>query len=290
MSSVSSSVGTTLQLQYVGNDSAQRNLPYPLDVQLRPYTRSQTGFGKGVLFVEQFLHPMSRYFNDGAGVAFRDMDIPFDNRPSCRLDPQSSTIGLTTPGRTANQSGVVAKVRLANLVGTAIPTSVSGIYGNEQWIRWTSNNNGPGTNVMTTVTTYNRDGTNLWIGRLWIDTTFDPMQLKILQNGGNWLQIGTYNSSVAAGTHQIETGIVDRAGLWNYVKLIIDFYNKVYVSAQFNELYFPFGTGTALGVQAIDTGPDTGARTMHFSTEYAQQSLLSTSRYINVGQVVGTVE
>lgn len=288
MSSVTNTTGTTLNLQYSGQDGNGRNLPYPLDMQLRPYTRAFSGFGKGVIFVEDFNFAQPTFYNDGAGTGYRDPSIPFNGKPSFRLDPGTNTIGITSPGRTANQSGVISKRRIDNLVGTA--TKTSSVFGQEQWIRWTSNNNGPGSNVMTSMSIYNRDGTNVWIGRLWVDTTTDPLTLKILQSGGTYLQIGTYNTSVAAGTYQLETGIQDVAGIWAYCKLVVDMYNKVYVSAQFNENFYDLSSAGTFGNQPIDNSADTGTRALHFSTEYAQQSALTTSRFINIGQVVGTME
>ncbi len=285
MSSTVTSTGTTLTLQYTDPNSKVHNLPHPLLQQLLPFTRSFSA--KGVIAAPD-LSPASGsdLYNDGAGVGFRDTDIMFNGRPSFRMCPQQTTIGLSSPGRTANTSGCVTKIRRVNLVGTAgIPSNV---FGWEQWIRWTSNNNNAA--VFTTASVYDRDGTNVFIGRLWVDTTLDPMILKILQNGGNYLQIGSYNTSVAQGTYQPETGIADRAGSWNYVKLVVDMYNKVYVSVQFNEVFVDLSAAGPFGLQTLDSTPDTGSRVLHFSTEFSQTNSLSTERFINMAQPVATFE
>ena len=124
---------------------------------------------------------------------------------------------------------------------------------------------------------------------MWIDLSVSPISLKVLLNGGSYVQVGTYNVGDGA-TYQPETGLFDRAGQWNYVKIVIDFYNKVYKSLQFNETFFDLTNPAVLSSNAIDTTADTGVRTMHFSTEFAQTNSIPTERFINIAQPVATFE
>src|SRR4029077_1403994 len=189
------------------------------------------------------------------------------------LDLSVHRTALTDPGRTANSATfVIAKRRVQAL-------TTLGKYGMEGWFRWTSNN--WNTNTFTVFSVYNRDGINIYIGRLWVDGTVDPVSLKTLQSGGSYSQIGTYNTTPAQGTYNPGGYLFDRAGSWQYVKLVVDFTAKTYGSAQFNESIFPLSN-------ALDSTADAGARQLHFSVECAQKT--STRRFMNVASLVGTIE
>ncbi len=225
-------------------------------------------------------------YNDGSGVAFRDTDIMFNGRHTLRLCPIQATTASVNPGTSANTQGVVCKFRRNNLVGTTgIPSSV---FGWEQWMRWTSNGNFT-SNIITSSSIYNRDGVNLWTGRLWIDLRVTPITLNILTSSGTYTQIGTYNMA-DGGTYQPENGLFDRAGQWNYVKLVVDMYNKVYKSAQFNEIFFDLNNTAVLSNNAIFSQVDAGTRVLHFSTEYAQRNNPTTEQFMNIAQPVATFE
>jgi hypothetical protein len=279
-----STTGTSLQFQYQDPNGVLHNLPHPLLTYLMPYTRAFTA--KGILGSVDMSGIMPDMYNDGAGTAFRDTDIMFNGKHTYRISPQQTTTARTNPGRTADTLGCVCKFRRNNLVGTnGIPSSV---FGWEQWIRLTSNNNFS-SNVNISASIYNRDGTNLWIGRFWLNTAVTPVTLNILANGGTYTQVGTYNIA-DGGTYQPENGLFDRAGAWNYVKLVVDMYNKVYKSLQFNENFYDLTNTAVLSNNALDTTADAGTRTLHFSTEFAQQTSPSTERFINIAQPVATFE
>ena len=284
MSSTSTSTGVSLQFQYQDPNGVLRNLPHPLQTYQIPFTRSFTA--KGILGTVDVSAIIPDMYNDGAGVAFRDTDIMFNGKHSLRLSPGTATTTRTDPGTTANTQGVVCKFRRNNLIGSAgIPSNV---FGWEQWIRWTSNNNFSA-NAITSASIYNRDGTNLFIGRVWINLSASPITLSVLNSSGVWVQIGTYNMA-DGGTYQPENGLFDRAGQWSYLKLVVDMFNKVYKSLQFNELFFDLTNTAVLSNNTVFSTADSGTRVLHFSTEYAQQNSLTTERFINIAQPVATFE
>jgi hypothetical protein len=284
LSSTTSTTGTSLQFQYQDPNGVLHALPHPLQTYQIPFTRSFSS--KGIFGAVDFSGIMPDMYNDGAGVAFRDTDIMFNGKHTLRLCPVQTTTTNVNPGRSANTQGIVCKFRRNNLVGTTgVPSNV---FGWEQWMRWTSNGNFT-SNIITSSSIYNRDGTNLWTGRLWIDLRVTPIVLYVLQSGGTWAQIGTYNMA-DGGTYQPENGLFDRAGQWSYVKLVIDEYNKTYRSVQFNEAFFDLTNSAVLSNNTIDSLADTGTRVLHFSTEYAQRNNPATEQFMNIAQPVATFE
>ena len=228
------------------------------------------------MFVEDHSNNYEGMFNDGSGSASLDYDTMFDNRPTIRLDPQGNTSSGTTPGISPLTTGVVFKRRIND--------NFSGAFGAETWVRWTSSNNN--TNVFTTVSLYNRDGTNAWVSRFWIDTTAgtDSANIFYLNSAGTYTQLGSTIATQSFTQHQWDpvNGSWDRAGTWHYVKLVTNFSTKQYVSIQFDDVVFP------LGGQGVFQLASTGAKTMHFSAEFAQKT--ATRRFINIGPMIGTLE
>ena len=286
MSSTSTSTGVSLQLQTQDPAGVLHNLPHPLQTYLIPFTRSFTA--KGILGNVDVSAIIPDMYNDGSGVAFRDTDIMFNGKHTLRLSPLQTTTANTTPGATANTQGVVCKFRRQNIVGTGggVPTSV---FGWEFWLRPTSNNNFTSTAIIS-ASIYNRDGTNVWPARVWINLSTVPATLQVLNSTGTYTQVGTYNIA-DGGTYQPENGLFDRAGQWAYVKLVADMYNKAYRSLQFNETFFDLTNTSVLSNNGLFPTADSNTRTMlHFSVEYAQTSSLSTERFINIAQPVATFE
>lgn len=235
-----------------------------------------------ILFVENFKNCATGMYNDGVGSASRDNEITFAGLPTVRLDPQGNTTSNTDPGNSPDNSGVVFKRRINHFVGL---NGAGGIYGVEHWMRFTSDNNTA--NIFYSTSLYNRDGTNFYMSRFWIDPTVNPVSLKILTSAGTWKQIGTYGNPTPYVAQHLYNPLTltparyDRAGLWNYAKLVTDLTNLKYVYVQFNELVFPLS-------DAMFQAASSGAATMHFSVEYAQKT--STRRFVNVANVVGTSE
>jgi hypothetical protein len=262
---------------------------------LEPPTRSSLG---GRLFTENFRHPSLTMFNDGSGMASRDTSITFtDGNPSARLDPCTNTNGSqTNPSTGPLTGGVIFKRRVGNLI--------KGTYAWEGRLRFTSQNNT--SNVLTSVSNYNRSGTSAYYSRIWIDTTTGAtgtsnpdgsglpwIQLWYLNSSGVWTAFGTYNSRVSDHSWDPvnNPGKMDEAGIWNYWRLVTNFSTSQIVSFQFNDVVWssaafptlPNGGATqiaSIGGQGIYVAADTGARVMHFSVEYSQAT--ATRRFINV--------
>jgi hypothetical protein len=239
-------------------------------------------------------------FNDGSGSATRDNSITFTNgNPTLRIDPQGSINGSGSPSTGPVTTGVIVKRRISNLI--------KGTYAWEGWIRWTSQNNT--SNVYTTVSNYNRSGTNAYYSRIWLDTTTGAtgagnpdgtglpyINLLYLNSSGVWTQFGTYNQRVA--DHQWDPinnpGKGDSAGMWHYFRLVTDFSGQKYVSLQFNDVLWNASTFSApinggatqqaiLGGQTFYSASDTGARVMHFSIEFSAST--SSRRFISAAQL-----
>lgn len=244
-----------------------------------------------VIFVEDFRSPAVSFWNDGVGSSTRDCDITFAGLPSLRLDAQGNTNGgATNPGRTAITTGVVAKRRIHD--------GFTGRFGVECWFRLTSLN--LTSNTMISMSLYNRDGTNAYHSRVWLNPNGNnqPMLAQILDGAATNALSGTNGSGTAVyttvatsvlqnggGSHTFDppTGRLDRAGGWHYCKMICDMVNKKYVSLQID--------GQApvdLSAYQMDTTTSTGFAGMHFSLEFSAST--STARFANFAQIVGTAE
>ena len=189
-------------------------------------------------------------------------------------------------------SGVVLKRR--------IDDQFSGRFGHEVWYRPTSKSSSTSFTSVFAVSLYNRDGQNYWAAR------FMP-QLAIGMNPGTWNndnQLHWFLTGTSTGgfiwqplgfatrsgysQHSWDpvSGSWDRAGGWNYCKIVADFAAKQYVSVQVNEAIYTSGVaGTAL----YEGVSDTGAKMMHFSVELAQAQS-ATRRFWNVAKYTGTME
>lgn len=260
------------------------------NVMLGQHARSRYGTGR-VLFVEDFRSPAVSFWNDGVGSSTRDCDITFSGLPTLRLDAQGNTNGgAANPGRTAITTGVVAKRRLHD--------GFSSRFGIEGWFRMTSLN--LTSNTLLSMSLYNRDGTSAYHGRVWLDPNGNnqPMVARILDGAATNALSGTTASGTAVytavstsllqnggGTHNFDppTGRLDRAGGWHYIKMVLDMANKKYVSLQID--------GQApvdLSGYQMDKTDSTGFAGMHFSFEFSAST--STSRFVNVAQIMGTAE
>ncbi len=252
---------------------------------------SRNGSGN-ILFVEDFRAPNLGMWNDGVGGASRDCDIMFAGLPSARLDPQGNVnTGATNPGRTAATNGVVFKRRIHD--------GFTSNFGVEAWFRFTSKNLTSSTFL--SMSLYNRDGTNAYHGRVWLNPNGNntPMLAQILDGAATALVSGTNGSGAAtyttvatsvlqngAGSHAFDptTGSLDKAGGWHYIKLVVDMANKKYVSLKLDGQ-----PTTDLSAYSMDTTATTGFAGMHFSFELSATTSTS-PRYINVAQVIGTAE
>lgn len=203
--------------------------------------------------------------------------------------PGSNT--TQSPGRTAATSGVVAKRRVLD--------PYTGRFGVECWFRLTSTNNT--SNVYPVMSLYNRDGTNAYHGRVWLNPMGNnqPMQGWILDGGatvaagsgttasnpGVWRSVTTSTNQNGGGSHTYDpvAGGLDRAGAWHHVKLVLDMNLKKYVSLQLDG-----GPLVDLSAYSMDTTATSGAAMMHFSFEYAAST--STRRFMNIARVIGTSE
>ncbi len=277
MSSTQTTSGTTFNLQYKDQAGNAHNIPYPFDTITRRIASRSTNYGR-IFFIEDFRAPTMGMYSDGAGSAHRDCEVMFANLPTARLDPQSNLVTGTNPGIAGpNQQGVVFKSRIKD--------NFSGSLAMEYWLRFTSGNIFANGGAITSCSIYNRDGTNFWGARIWIDTSpaTGSINLWYLSSAGSWVQFDTWIQNAQFHGYQPDIGLKDKVGEWFYVKLLADMKNKVYSTFQFNDRLTTFASGTALRSVA-----DTGPQDQHFSLEFGQND--ATRRYINVAQVVGSQE
>lgn len=252
-------------------------------------TRSRTG---QILYVEDFSAVQPGVWNDGVGTASRDCDIMLNGKPTLRLDPQGQTNGsATNPGRTANTGGVVAKRRIHD--------GFRHRFGVEFWFRMSSLS--LTSNAIFSASIYNRNGTNAYHGRVWLNPNGNnqPMLAQILDGTATGIASGTTPSAAAtyttvstsvsqngAGSHTFEpkSGRVDRAGGWHWCKLVVDFATLKYVSIQFDG-----ETLVDLSAYDLDNTTSTGFAGMHHSFEFSASTSTS-PRFVNVANMVGTLE
>ena len=257
---------------------------------INPHALSRFNSGK-IIFLEDFRSPNPGMWNDGVGSATRDCDIMFSGLPSLRLDPQGNVGSGTSPGRTANTGGVVVKRRIHD--------GFTGNFGVEAWFRMTSKN--LTSNTFLSMSLYNRDGTNAYHGRVWLNPNGNnqPMLAQILDGaasntayGTDGTQPGVYTTVATsvlqngAGTHTYDptTGSLDKAGGWHYIKMVLNMATKQYVSLKID------GQPVVdLSSYQMDTTTSTGFAGMHFSFEMFATTSTS-PRFINIAQVIGTAE
>lgn len=244
-----------------------------------------------VIYVEDFRGIQPGFWNDGVGWIMRDFDCMFNGMPTMRLDTGGQTnLSATTPQRTAITAGVVAKRRLHD--------GFRHRYGMEFWFRFTSLN--LTSNALFSVSIYNRNGTQAKHGRVWLDPNGNnqPMVAKVLDGAATntlsgttssgtpvWTAVSTSVLQNGAGSHTYDpaTGRLDRAGGWHWCKLVVDFAAATYVSVQIDGEAAVDLTGYTMDV--TDT---TGFAGMHHSFEFSAST--STRRFVNVANVIGTVE
>ena len=264
---------------------------------IRVGTRERTGVPR-VLFMEDFRLPSTGMWNDGkrggvgvaglSGTATRDNELTIFGMPTCRLDTQGNSVTANSPGLTGpDNSGIVFKRRIGNQ-----PAS-GGIYSIEFWVNWTSGNHNANSGFSTCI--YNRDGTNITAGRLWLDTTVggftsNAITIKLLQSNQTWVTLGTSTSSWSGTQYDPFLASYDKAGGWHYVKLAVNFTTKTYQRVQFDELEFDVSS-TSPSPQNLLISADTSAgKVMHFSIDAASLNSDSTRRFWNIAQVVGMRE
>lgn len=247
--------------------------------------------GGRLLYVEDFCGVQPGMWNDAVGNASRDCDIMFNGRPTLRLDTAGQANGgAVSPGRTTATSGVVVKRRLHD--------GFRHRFGMEFWFRMTSLN--LTTNTFFSFSMYNRDGTNAQHARVWLDPNGNnvPLVARILDGAATNTLSGTNPASTAvyavavtsvnqngAGSHtyDVPSGRLDRAGGWHWVKMVVDFATLKYVSLQLDG-----EPVTDLSAYSLDTTTSVGMAGMHHSLELSATT--STRRFVNVANVVGTVE
>ena len=230
-----------------------------------------------ILFVEpRDNEAMLGAWNDGIGSASIDAEIPFNGRSSVRLEMQGKVASLASgePGTSPLTTGVVWKRRLQ--------FAVNGIYSVESWLRWTSVNNTSST--YTVMDHYNRDGTNAYLGRIWIDISQNPVQLKYLNafgaTGFTYTQFGTCQIAPATHMYGFDSGRLDKAGQWSFGRLVVDFTNKLYVGFQFNDIWFDLSGITIRTISSV------GAQAMHYGLSYAATTS-TRPRYMHASYLLG---
>lgn len=247
--------------------------------------------GQRILYVEDFCAVQPGLWNDGVGWAGSDFDITFNGKPTLRIDTGgNSNGGATSPSRTAITSGVVVKRRIHD--------GYRHRFGMEFWFRMTSLN--LTSNTLFSASIYNRDGASAHHGRVWLDPNGNnqPLVARILDGAATNTLSGTNGASAAvytvastsvsqngAGSHtyDVPSGRLDRAGGWHWCKLVVDFTSLKYVSIQLDG-----ETAVDLSAYNLDVTTTSGFAGMHHSFEFSAST--STRRYVNVANVIGTVE
>lgn len=138
---------------------------------------SRLGAGE-LLFVEDFRHPVTSFWNDGVGGATRDNACTFAGLPTMRLDPQgqiSTAVTVATPtgltvtpvasGGTFTAGTYFYKITAANLVGETLGStevSASIVTNGSANLSWTAMAGAVTYNVARSTTT----GTELYVTAL----------------------------------------------------------------------------------------------------------------------------
>lgn len=238
-------------------------------------------------------------WNDGRGGIRRDFDILAPGGiPSIRLSTHGVSAGTTpNPGRTANISGVVAKMRIHN--------SFSGVWGICCLFRLTSLNNT--SNAMLTLSLYNRTGVDTVQTpplpsqqarhfRLWLDPNGNNQSMvgRILDgaataaaNAGNptspsapavYTDVVTSWNQNGGGSHTYDpaTGRLDRVGGWHQAELWVNFSTGDYVRVRLDSWVVDFEPGQYVW----DVTDSSGMAGFHHSVEYHGNT--TTPRFVNI--------
>jgi hypothetical protein len=257
-----------------------------------------------VVYVEDFEDILPSIWNDTVGFWELDDDIRCLGKPTLRIDTGGQSAGATNdPGRTANISGPVIKLRVAdNFVGR---------WGMAMWFRFTGLNNT--SNAKLSMSMYNRTGIDANGGdplagslarhfRVWLDPdgNNNSMHARILDgvasaaaNGGTptlasgtavYADVVTSTNQNGAGSHtyDLATGRGDRVGGLHYVKMVVDFATGHYVSLQLDSQIVDISS------YQQDITDSAGFGGMHHSIEYHGNT--TTRRFVNIGALRGTLE
>lgn len=299
MSSVTPSqtgVSGSIKLQYVDANGNTQNVPFPLPTAPARGVASRNPSLKQIIFFDDFTAPSGMY-NDGSALmtCSRDWDIMFCGKPSLRLDTQGVNSGLSSPQAQPNQSGIVFKGRMGGLAAPGgTPAGIlPSVYGLEFWMRFTDVNTVGNVNNIFSTSIYSRDSAtgNFRGGRIWFNTSGTNVSMQYLDgNTSNYVEMFQYYVPNAVWNIDVLGGAADRAGVWNYVKFVVDLNLQQYVSFQFNEAIASTSTSLfALGGKPLLNAASSGTNNaVHFSIEYATNS--ATRRTINVAQMIGTIE
>jgi hypothetical protein len=176
----------------------------------------------------------------------------------------------------------------------------SGKFGHELWWKPTSKSTVTSATSSFCHRLYNRDGYSGYAGSIYPQSAVG-MTRQVWSNdfmllwastgtgsGGSnctWIPLGFHQGAFAQHAWDPVGGSWDRAGCWNYSKIILDMSAHAWVSYQFNETLYTSIAGTPV----YQSTGDTGAKIMHFSVE-AGMAQSSARRFFNVAHIVGTAE
>src|SRR6266542_1047736 len=282
-SSTSTNTGTTLQLKYVDSTGNLQNMPFPQPVDPQGskvkdanklITARSTTLAR-VLCQDDFRDSQTSYHNNASGYGYRDTDVLFGPNASFRVELGGDGTTYTgiggTPGTAPSTNGVIAKRRITN----NIPSGLSGKFLYEYWFRFTSNNMGG--NSFTTTSIYDRDGTSMYLFRVWFDNV--NTAVKVLNNA-TWDQIDTVTSFGNGHPWEPEVGAYDKAGIWFYVGLQVDFGAGKYISLQLNDKVYD------ISAKVYNVSASSAPRALHFSHELAYGTNSAVRRYYNIADPV----
>ena len=285
-SSTSTSTGTTLQLKYVDASGNLQNIPFPQPVDpqgskvkdaQKLITARSTTLAR-VLCQDDFRDSQTSYHNDSLGYAYRDSDVLFGPNATLRLELGGDGTTVTGIGANPGQpgpsnSGVICKRRITN----NLPSGLTGKFMYEFWLRFTSGNMGG--NNLPTASIYDRDGTNLYRFGFWFDCVGGTLQVL---NGTSWVVLDSTLGAPYGTQHawEPEVGVYDKAGIWFYYALQVNFGTGKYISVQMNDKVYD------ASAYSYNVSANTGPRALHLSHEFAFQSSSNVRRYYNVADPV----
>ena len=202
-------------------------------------------------------------------------------------NPNPNPTGNAQPG-----AGVVFKRRMND--------QFSGKFGHELWWKPTSKSAISSATSTFCHRLYNRNGYSGYAGSIYPQSAIG-MTRAVWANdylllwystgtgsGGSgcvWVPLGFHQGAFSQHAWDPVQGSWDRAGCWNYSKIILNMSTQQWVSYQFNETLYT----SLAGVPLYQSVGDTGAKIMHFSVDLAMAQS-STRRFYNVAHIVGTAE
>ncbi len=290
MSSVTSTTGTSLALQYKDTAGVLHNIPFPLQVQNFRNNRfpepSTFPYTKWMLFGDRFgargsaAGYLGGYGNDGTGVTYLDTLVPFGGSPTARAVAAANAANSgTTPGSIpAPGFGNITKRRIQ--VITRGGNGASRIYFSA-WI-FPSGIGSP--NGAPILHIYNRDGTNRFGGALWMD--FATPALRIIESGNVWNNVLAYDWTTAVTfdggwSTTTGTGQGGMAGNWHYLEFGIDFGTSKYLYAIINDQFIDLSTHT------LYSNADTSSKALHFSIELQSINGSNSNRWMHTADPEG---